>query len=73
MDYSNIMTRTETKYVTKRYKVKPYHDEQLSGIEERTGVSPSMVVRLALDILLPRLKNENVSDLDKRLKEIFIN
>lgn len=45
--------------------------DQLNGIEKRTGIDRSAVLRLALDILLPRLKNENVKDIDKRLEEIF--
>ena len=71
MSYDKIMSRSETNYVTNRYKVTKYHDEQLKSIEQRIGISPSMIVRLALDILLPRLKNENITDIDKALDRIF--
>jgi antitoxin component of RelBE/YafQ-DinJ toxin-antitoxin module len=45
--------------------------EQLKGIEARTGIEPSAVIRLALDVLLPKIQNENVIDIDKALEQIF--
>lgn len=71
MSYDKIMSQAKTHFVTNRYKVTEYHDEQLRSIEKRIGIAPSMVVRLALDILLPRLGNENIKDIDKQLERIF--
>jgi hypothetical protein len=71
MTYIPKVTQNGTKLVTNRYKVTEHHDKLLREIEQRIGVAPSMVVRLALDILLPRIKSEAITDIDKALDKIF--
>lgn len=65
------MAQRDTTLVTNRYKVTEDQDRDLRNIEQRIGIAPSMIVRLALDILLPRMQNENIKDIDEALDRIF--
>lgn len=71
MNYNKNMAQRETTLVTNRYKVTEDQDRELRNIEQRIGIAPSMIVRLALDILLPRIQNENIKDIDEALSRIF--
>lgn len=53
------MAQIMTEYVTKRYKVTKEMDSKLLEIERELNIPPSAMVRLALSIVLPKLKNEN--------------
>lgn len=59
MSYEDFLTQKETIYVTKRYKVTESQDDKLLEIEKELGISPSAMVRLALNIILPKLRDEN--------------
>ena len=59
MSYEDFMTQKEIIHVTKRYKVTEAQDNKLMEIERELGISPSAMVRLALNIILPKLRDEN--------------
>jgi phage terminase small subunit len=59
MSYENFMAQKEIIHVTKRYKITEQQDEKLIEIEKELGISPSAIVRLALNIFLPKLRDEN--------------
>lgn len=59
MSYKDFMAQKEVIHVTKRYKVTEQKDEKLMEIERELGISPSAMVRLALNIILPKLRDEN--------------
>lgn len=65
------LSQTKPKMAQIRARITNNHAEELAGIEQRTGIEPSAVIRLALDILLPRIKNEQIFDIDKALNDIF--
>lgn len=53
------MAQIMTEYVTKRYKITKEMDNKLLEIERELNIPPSAMVRLALDVVLPKLKKEN--------------
>lgn len=60
MTYEEFVTQKDTIYITKRYKVTDKQDEKLLEIEKELGISPSAIVRLALNTFLPKLRDENL-------------
>lgn len=58
MSYEDFMTQKEIIHVTKRYKVTEEQDNKLLEIERELGISPSAIVRLALNTFLPKIKDE---------------
>lgn len=58
MNWNEIMTQTETITVTKRYKITKAQDDKLLEIEQELNIPPSAMVRLALNIILPKLRDE---------------
>ena len=58
MDWDNLMAQTETITVTKRYKITKAQDNKLLEIERELNIPPSAMVRLALNIILPKLRDE---------------
>lgn len=69
---SHYLSQTKPELTQIRARITKYHAEKLAAIEQRTGVDASTVIRLALDVLLPRVKNIEVGDIDKKLNEIFL-
>lgn len=59
MSYPEFMTQKEIIYVTKRYKITESQDEKLMEIERELGISPSAMVRLFINVCLPKLRDEN--------------
>lgn len=59
MSYEDFMTQKEIIHATKRYKVTEQQDQKLLEIERELGISPSAIVRLALNCFLPKVKDEN--------------
>ena len=59
MYYEDLLTQKATIHVTKRYKVTEAQDEKLIEIEKELGISPSAIVRLALNCFLPKVRDEN--------------
>ena len=57
MSWEEIMAQKEIIHVTKRYKVTEEQDNKLQEIERELGISPSAIVRLALNTFLPKLKD----------------
>lgn len=57
MNWNEIMTQKEIIHVTKRYKITEAQDDKLMEIERELGISPSAIVRLALNTFLPKLKD----------------
>lgn len=53
------MSQIGTEIVTKRYKVTVAQDETLLEIERELNIPPSAMVRLALNIVLPKLRDQN--------------
>lgn len=58
MEFEDLLTRKEIFQVTKRYKVTEAQDQKLMEIERELGISPSAIVRLALNTFLPKIKDE---------------
>lgn len=54
----DFLAQTETKTVTKRYKVTELQDEKLLEIERELNIPPSAIVRIALNCFLPKLRDE---------------
>ena len=59
MSYEDFMTQKETILVTKRYKITSTQNEKLLEIERELNIPPSAIVRLALNVFLPKIKDEN--------------
>jgi len=59
MSYQDFMTQKETIIVTKRYKITSTQNEKLLEIERELNIPPSAIVRLALNVFLPKIKDEN--------------
>jgi hypothetical protein len=59
MSWNEIMSQTETKFVTKRYRVTEQQDNVLKEIEKELKIPPSAMVRLFINICLPKIRDEN--------------
>jgi len=59
MSYQDFMTQKDTILVTKRYKITSTQNEKLLEIERELNIPPSAIVRLALNVFLPKIKDEN--------------
>jgi len=57
MNWEELLSQTETKTVTKRYKVTKSMDDALLEIERELNIPPSAIVRLALNCFLPKTKD----------------
>jgi len=62
MDYNNelpdFMAKPATTYVNERFDITTKQSEKLREIKEELGIPPSAMVRLALNIILPKLRDE---------------
>ncbi len=54
-----FMAKSAVTYVNERYDVTTQQSEKLKEIKEELGIPPSAMVRLALNIILPKLRDEN--------------
>lgn len=53
------MAKPATTYVNERFDVTTQQSAKLKEIKEELGIPPSAMVRLALNIILPKLRDEN--------------
>jgi hypothetical protein len=58
-DLPEFMAKSAVTYVNERYDVTTQQSEKLKEIKEELGIPPSAMVRLALNIILPKLRDEN--------------
>lgn len=62
MSYKNetpeVMAKNAATFVNERYDITLQQSEQLKLIKEELGIPPSAMVRLALNIILPKIKDE---------------
>lgn len=54
-----FMAKPATTYVNERFDVTTQQSAKLKEIKEELGIPPSAMVRLALNIILPKLRDEN--------------
>lgn len=59
MSYPDFLAQSETKTVTKRYKITEGQDQKLLEIERELNIPPSAIVRLALNCFFPKIRDEN--------------
>lgn len=57
MTWEEIVAQNKTELVTKRYKVTKQMDATLLEIQRELDIPPSAIVRLALNTLLPKIKD----------------
>lgn len=63
MSYNNkmpeFMAKTAVNYVNERFDITTLQSKKLKEIKEQLNIPPSAMVRLALNIILPKLRDEN--------------
>ena len=52
------MAKTATTYVNERFDITEKQSAKLREIKEELGIPPSAMVRLALNIIIPKLRDE---------------
>lgn len=57
-DVPEFMAKTATTYVNERFDITEKQSLKLREIKEELGITPSAMVRLALNIILPKLRDE---------------
>jgi len=53
-----FMAKPAVTYVNERFDITTKQSEKLREIKEELGIPPSAMVRLALNIILPKLRDE---------------
>lgn len=63
MSYKNnlpeFMAKNATSYVNERFDITTQQSAKLKEIKEELGIPPSAIIRLALNVFLPKIKDEN--------------
>ena len=54
-----FMAKNAVNYVNERFDITEEQSEKLREIKEELNIPPSAMVRLALNIILPKLRDEN--------------
>ena len=54
-----FMAKPPVNYVNERFDITKQQSEKLKEIKEELGIPASAIVRLALNIFLPKLRDEN--------------
>lgn len=58
-DLPEFMAKTAVNYINERFDITEKQSLKLREIKEELGIPPSAMVRLALNIFLPKVKDEN--------------
>ena len=54
-----FMAKPAVNYVNERFDITEQQSAKLKEIKEQLNIPPSAIVRLALNIILPKLRDEN--------------